>query len=96
MREALFIFVVVLVLLALTAIRYRKQITAVIRFSRMLRNAGATKPIGNAERRKDVVVPLAKCAKCGTWVPQTRAIKFGPGNYYCSSKCMEAAAIERY
>ncbi|MBK6751448.1 MAG: hypothetical protein IPG67_15990 [Acidobacteria bacterium] len=48
MREALIILAVLLVLLALTAFKYRKQIAAVIGFGRMIREATkGTRPTGN-------------------------------------------------
>ena len=35
---------------------------------------------------------LINCAKCGTWIPQNKAIKLRSGVYYCSSKCVETMA----
>jgi len=91
MKEALFIFVVIGVLAALTAVRYRKQITGMIGIAKMLKEttrnvAGGRKRVsGEAES-----IPLVNCSKCGVWVPQGKAIKVG-NVYYCSNVCLNAA-----
>ena len=93
MKEALFILVVIGVLLAFTAIRYRRQIAAFIQFWNMLKAAqknGTRSEInGSADGEKG---PLVNCAKCGTWVPESNAIRLGTRVFYCSPACMEKAA----
>jgi len=94
MKEAFIILFVVLVLLALTAFRYRKQLAMVLNMWRMLKSAR------NAHKSRDgqlndipaANAPLASCPKCGTWIPQNKAIRIGRGNYYCSSECVEKSA----
>ena len=79
MREALFILVIVLVLAALTAIRYRKQISGMIGFAKMLKDAKqniSASPM-DAKREAQKSGPLVNCSKCGVWVPQNNATKFG-------------------
>jgi hypothetical protein len=79
MREALFILVIVFVLAALTAIRYRKQISGMIGFAKMLKEAKqniSTSPM-SAKREPEKITPLVNCSKCGIWIPQNKAIKIG-------------------
>ena len=84
MREVLLILGVVIVLLALTALRYRKQIAGVIGVARMLqdvRNSGIS-----AKREREPAVHLVNCEKCGVWVPENKAQKRRDGGAYCA-KC---------
>jgi hypothetical protein len=93
MREAIFILVVIVALFALTAIRYRKQLTAGVRIWRMLRAARTSRNIGLGERDEPHGKgPLVRCSTCGTWVPEERATKLGRATFYCSSNCVEKTA----
>ena len=89
MREAIFILLVVFGLLALTALRYRKQIAGMIGFARMLKETkenlgqGAGKIRGTVEKS----IPLVNCSKCGVWVPQNKAKKMGD-IFFCSDECV--------
>lgn len=87
MREILIILAVIFVLLALTAIKYRKQIAGLIGVARMLKDAKDA--VGqNAIRGEDArSVQLVNCAKCGVWVPQDKALKIRDGYFYCSDEC---------
>lgn len=90
MREALIIVAVLLIILALTAFKYRKQIKTVVGVSRMIRNAA----VGNAPQQPRIDEPvtsgkLVNCTKCGTWVPEGRAIKFGTSTYFCTDECLQ-------
>ncbi len=91
MREALFILVILVVLAALTAIRYRKQIAGMIGLARMLKEArqsiGQRSDAFPAEKPKSI--PLVNCSKCGVWIPQNKAIKVGEV-FYCSNHVAEA------
>ncbi len=96
MREFAFILVVALILLFFTAIRYRKQISGVIGFARMLREA-----VDPNRARKSINQPAAKpagelvnCNGCGTWVPRERAIRFDARTFYCSKECVKMALAE--
>ena len=92
MREAFFILIVIAVLLGLTAIRYRKQIAAMMHIWRSLKSM--REQVGQPQvpsEKAEQLGPLVNCAKCGTWVPEQRAIKFPGGTFYCSSKCLETA-----
>ena len=94
MKEALVILVVFGVVLLLTAVRYRKQIAAGVQIWRSMKamrdefkqQSGKTvgpKPVDAGK--------LVNCAKCGTWVPEQRAIKLRSGSYFCSSTCVESS-----
>ena len=92
MKEALFILLVIGVLAALTAIRYRKQIAGVIGIAKMLKET--TRAATDRSRigaRDEKSVPLVNCSKCGVWVPQNKAVKIR-GIYYCSDSCLASAA----
>jgi hypothetical protein len=93
MREAFFILVVVAGLFALTAVRYRRQISTLIGFYREMsrvRSAIAAKDEATpVEQRHD---PLVCCQKCRKWVPESGAIRFGKTVFYCSQSCMTKAA----
>ena len=93
MREAFVILIVLAVLVGLTAIRYRKQIAAMMHIWRSLksmRQQAAQRQV-QPEKPEDLG-PLVNCSKCGTWVPEQRGIKLRGGTFYCSSNCLETAA----
>ena len=89
MREIFVILVVILVLLGLTALRYRKQIAGILGLARALKDAkdavGQSRVIGSDEKTS---IPLVQCSKCGVWVPQNKARKVGE-IFYCSDKCVQ-------
>lgn len=89
MREFIFILIVILALLALTAIRYRKTIAGIFSVAKMLKEAkeaaSGTKAVGGEKPS----VQLVNCAKCGVWVPQNKALKRGESFYYCSEACKQ-------
>ena len=85
MREALFILFVIGILIALTAVRYRKQIVAGIRIYRSLGASGSTRgPMGSIEENRG---NLVRCADCGTWIPEIAAKKIGRTQFVCGSGC---------
>ncbi len=94
MKEAIFILLIVAVLIGLTAFRYRKQLAAVLNVWRMLKSMRQvdSRDEGRIEGSERTSGPLVNCAKCGTWVPETRAMKFGKNSYYCSAACVEKSA----
>jgi hypothetical protein len=88
----LIVFVLLLVVLALIAIRYRKQIQTAIYVWRMFRkmrqmNKPKEKQIEKNERNSDV--PLVRCVGCGNWVAETNVLKMGNKISYCSADCIE-------
>ena len=95
MREAIFILLVIAVLAALTAYRYRRQIRMVREFWLMAKGMRQM----HIQARKEVeeskpveTGKLVNCSKCGTWVPEDRAIRLGRTSVFCSSKCLEKSA----
>lgn len=79
---------------ALIATRYRRQIQTGIYLWRMFRKMRQTggaenKQFENKANSKDV--PLVRCARCGTWTPQTSALNLRGKTFYCSANCMENA-----
>lgn len=94
-------YVLVLLILAVAAFlvywRLRPYVRGVRRFLGVLREVrgmGAGAPpasSGQAARRNTSAQPaekLTRCAKCGTWVPSSRAV----ASQYCSHACLERAA----
>lgn len=76
------------------AVRYRKQLQTVIYVWKMFRkmrqmSKPAEKQIAKQENLSDV--PLVKCTKCGTWLPQKNALNLRSKIFYCSTNCMESA-----
>lgn len=90
----LIILLLFLLVLALIAYRYRKQIQTAIYMWRMLKkmrqlNKTPEKRIENKANQKDA--PLVRCASCGNWMPETKVLKLGAKSVYCSANCMEKA-----
>jgi hypothetical protein len=85
----------IIVLIAIIAIRYRQQIKMAIyvwRMFRKFRQTGKTenKQIEKQENSKDTA--LVRCAKCGTWIPQATALNLRSGTKFCSTACLETMA----
>ena len=94
MREALVILAVMAIIAILTAIRYRRQIAGMIQLWRTLKSVRRQIKEGTGSRTQEnapaVGGPLVNCARCGTWVPQSRAIILRGGIIYCSTNCVES------
>lgn len=93
--KLLIIFVLLFVVLALIAFRYRKQIQTAIYVWRMFRqmrqfNKSPEKQIERNESNSDA--PLVRCAGCGDWVTETNVLKMGNKISYCSAACIEKSA----
>jgi len=91
----LILFGLIVVLIVVIASRYRQQIKMAIyvwRMFRKMRRAGKTgdKQIEKQENAKDSA--LVRCAKCGTWIPQNKALNLRSGINYCSTVCLETPA----
>jgi hypothetical protein len=91
MREVLLILVVIVGLLVLTAVRYRKQIAGVLGVARMLREAKRSASETSRSVQGDNVRDnrLVNCAKCGVWVPEVKALRSGK-LFFCSDECFVA------
>lgn len=93
MREALFILAIILVLLGLTAYRYRKQLMFAVQIWRTLkgvRDIQSQQRVSELEPEPQSKGELVSCSRCGKWTPVGTAIKFGPTIYYCSTKCVQS------
>jgi hypothetical protein len=84
MREVFFILLVVVILLGLTAIRYRKQIAGMIGLARALKDAKKAASV-DGQRSQPTSVQLVNCAKCGVWVPEGKSMR--QGNDHLCSNC---------
>ena len=90
----LIILVLLLVLAAIIAVRFRRQITMGIQIFQMLRQLRSQvkpreKTIEKQADNKNQA--LVRCARCGTWTPQATALNLRSKIFYCSPKCMEKA-----
>lgn len=95
MKEAIFIIVLILIVLGLTALRYRKQIASMIGMARLLREAKKGMSAGPAlGRPAEKVGVLAHCETCGVNFPEERMMRI-KGKRYCSNECSAAALSRR-
>ncbi len=90
----LILLFLIAVAVVLIGARYRRQIQTGIYLWRMFRKMRQTgrseeKQVGSKENSKDV--PLVRCARCGSWTPQTKALNLRGKTFYCSANCMETA-----
>jgi Sec-independent protein translocase protein TatA len=90
----LILLLLIVIAVVWIAARYRRQIQTAIYLLQMFRkmrgaDKGTEKQIRNIENSKNV--PLVRCAKCGTWIPQTKALNLRSKAVYCSTVCMENA-----
>ncbi len=87
----LFLF---LALAALIVVRYRRQIQTglyVWRMFRKMRQVGKTESRQVETKNTEQDVQLVRCAKCGTWIPKSKALNLRSKNFYCSTNCIETA-----
>lgn len=92
MKVIFVIFVIGFLLFVFTAIRYRKQITGMIGLAKVLKETAQSVTQASAQLRNNAAeksLPLVNCAKCGVWVPQTKARKMGD-LFFCSDECVRA------
>lgn len=90
----LVILVLFLLLALYVAYRYRRQIQAMVQIWRMFRQfKEQTRPPAKQVKKEANLkeVPLVRCSRCGTWVPQTNALQLRSKTVYCSTACMEQA-----
>lgn len=96
MKEALFIFLVIGALAALTAVRYRRQISAAIRMWRMIQSARRELSAKNQPAGQSApAAALVNCSKCSRWVPEGEAITVGSKYHFCSRTCFEKTVETR-
>ena len=88
MLKFLFVVFLILIVLAMIAVRYRKQINSLIATARFLKEAKDTaqrQPLGRASQAQPTrsAVHLINCSKCGVWVPEDKALQRA-GQVYCA------------
>src|SRR5690348_3465490 len=89
MRDALFILAVIVMLLGLTAIKYRRQIVTLITFWRQFQAArerlrdSNSKPSVSGES----ATILVNWSRCGKWVAQTSAVRPSGTTFVCAEGC---------
>lgn len=91
----LIILGLLLIVLLLVVSRYRKQIQTalyVFRMFRKMRQMSKTDEKQIDTPADSTGTNLVNCAKCGTWIPQNKALKLRSGVFYCSSNCLETMA----
>ncbi len=84
-----------LVVLMLIASRYRKQIQMALYVFRMFRKMRQMNKTGEKQinaAANSIETNLVNCAKCGTWIPQNKAVELRSGVFYCSASCLETTA----
>lgn len=88
MIKFLFLLFLVITLLGIVALRFRRQILTAVEIWE-----GVKKPKRDErlidQKENSNSVPLIKCAKCEVWIPQTSAIKLNSNVFFCSRNCME-------
>lgn len=92
----LIILVLFLILMAIIAIRFRRQINMGIQIFQMFRQMRTPNKPQEKKLDKNNVnksVPLVRCAKCGTWTPQSTALNLRSKTFYCSTNCMEKRSV---
>lgn len=96
MMKFLVILFILLMVLMLLALRYRRQIQAGLQIWRMFRQVRqSSKPAEKPTARQKKIEQsesLVRCARCGKWIAPSEAVKLRGNTTYCSTKCMEKAA----
>ena len=95
MREAIVILIVIAVLLALTAIKYRRQIVTLIGFYKQVQaiRLGIKNGPGSSVASKPLEgIQLVKCDRCGKWVSETQSIR-NENRVVCTEGCQLTAKI---
>lgn len=91
----LIILLLIVAAFVLVAVRYRRQIQTGIYLWRMFRKMrggmknSSEKQVQSSVNANDA--QLVRCARCGTWTPQSEALNLRGKVFYCSSNCMENA-----
>jgi hypothetical protein len=95
MKETLIVLAVILILLGLTAFRYRRQIMAGVKIWRMMKGIReqVKGSVNDAAPSQMQAGKLLNCSKCGTWVSEDRAITLGRNTYFCSTACLENVKV---
>lgn len=91
----LIILALLLIVISMIALKYRKHIQTGLYMWRMFRQMRqVSKP---AERKiekpaADKNANLVRCSKCGKWISESAALNLRSNTSYCSTDCMEKAS----
>ena len=91
----LILLILLLVLFAIVAMRYKKQIQTALYVWKMfkrVRQMNRTEEKRIEKKEPAEATNLIRCAKCGSWFPQQNALNLRSKAYFCSTVCMEKAA----
>lgn len=94
MKFLIILFILLLVIM-LIALRYRRQIQTGMQVWQMFRQVRqTTKPpaASKAKPRIEKSELLVRCARCGKWVAPSEAVNLRSKTIYCSTNCLEKAA----
>jgi len=95
MKELFVIFVVAAFLLALTAVKYRRQIVTLITIWKQFQAARARIQQASTAPRPiepDRGIKLVNCARCGKWVPESTARRHSTTTFICATDCAAKSA----
>jgi hypothetical protein len=96
MRELIFILFVVAVLLAITAVKYRRQIVTLITIWKQFQAMRAGMPSRqNAPKpiEPERGIKLVNCARCGKWVPENTARRHSNTTFVCVGGCAAKTGV---
>jgi hypothetical protein len=93
------ILIVCAVFLGLLYVRLRPYLLLVQRMFRVLRDVRRMRPGAPVQPlRKEAPISdkLVRCAACGTWIPESRAVRLRSSlATYCSHDCLESSATSK-
>jgi hypothetical protein len=96
MRELLFIFLVIAVLLAITAVKYRRQIVTLITIWKQFQALRTGTPSRQNQPRPiepERGIRLVNCARCGKWVAENAARRYSNSMFVCAGGCEAKAGV---
>ena len=92
----LILLVLFLIIIAIIALRYRRQIQTGLHIWQMFRQMRqAAKPVEKKTEQPLIINKdenLVRCARCGKWISESSALNLRSKTSYCSAVCMEKAA----
>jgi hypothetical protein len=90
----LLVLAIILTVIVLFYIRYRRQIETVIKFWRILRQSQIPREpnAGNVLKKPAKDAVLVRCTSCGKWIEEASALGLPGKMYYCSPRCLEQTA----
>lgn len=91
----LIILLLLIIVVSMLALKYRKHIQTGLYMWRMFRqmrqiNKPVEKKIENPPSEKNA--NLIRCARCGKWIAASSALNLRSNTSYCSTACMEKAS----